>query len=127
MASSSLNNNQTDVPQSPPREHAPILSPVDSPFRNREIPAIINAETDSRDGHEASPFTEEDDDHMPTDRQLEKQPRVTPEKAPKKSQSNPAPPPNVDLTAIFAAIQQTNELVREQSKRIAALEDDRRR
>ncbi|MCI41234.1 hypothetical protein A2U01_0062467, partial [Trifolium medium] len=107
---------------SPPREHDTVLSPT----RNNEEQIPTNNAGDPRDGEEASPFTE-DEDEIPvlTERRSGKQPQSTQEKPVDKAQPV-AQLSGSDIAEVLAALRHTNELLQQQGLRIDALERNQR-
>ncbi|MCI30361.1 hypothetical protein A2U01_0051570, partial [Trifolium medium] len=85
-----------------------------------------NITGDPRDGEEASPFTEDEDEvQVIAERQLGKRPQSTQEKLVDRAQPI-APPSDSDIAAVLAALKQTNVMLQRQNLRIEALERNQR-
>ncbi|MCI30557.1 hypothetical protein A2U01_0051766, partial [Trifolium medium] len=124
MASASHNHSDGDhdtIPPSPPSEHDTVISPA---INNQEQLPVDNA-GDPRDGRETFLSSDEDGEGIQilTERQLEKRPKMTPEKTMGRTQP-PAPLTREDITDLLAALRSTNETLQQQGLRIAALKDN---
>ncbi|MCI42515.1 hypothetical protein A2U01_0063752, partial [Trifolium medium] len=87
-----------------PPEHGTVLSPVDD--NDQTLP-----EYDPRDGRETSPSSEEGDEvQILTERQSGKRPQDTQE-IPVDRARPIAPTSNLDLAAILASLNKTNDLL----------------
>ncbi|MCI25656.1 hypothetical protein A2U01_0046847, partial [Trifolium medium] len=124
MASASNNRVDGDhdhaaaIETSPHREHDIVLSSVQS--NDKQAP-----ESDPRDGQEGSPFTEDEDVSVLTERRSGKQPQFMQEIPVRKARATELVTKD-DIAEVLAALRHTNDLLQQQGLRTDALEKNQR-